>query len=104
MRRPAAAALLRVRNPVVLPNLNVNSLPAAAPSRAFVVIVLLKKQGLWSGAGGVRVGNRVGVTLVVGGFRVGLRWVVPGVVNSDFLDLFGDVWDGGEVVGKGLGF
>ncbi|TQE02317.1 hypothetical protein C1H46_012086 [Malus baccata] len=74
MRRPTTAALLRVRNLVVLSNLNVNSLSTAAPSQAVVVIVLLENQGL--GSGGVRVSNRVRVALVVDGFRVGLRWVV----------------------------
>ncbi|KAM1155227.1 hypothetical protein TB1_025509 [Malus domestica] len=74
MRRPTTAALLRVRNLVVLANLNVNSLSTAAPSQAVVVIVLLENQGL--GSGGVRVSNRVRVALLVDGFRVGLRWVV----------------------------
>ncbi|KAM1061692.1 hypothetical protein TB2_025693 [Malus domestica] len=70
MRRPTTAAFLRVRNLVVLSNLNVNSLSTAAPSQAVVVIVLLENQGL--GSGGVRVSNRVRVALVVDGFRVGL--------------------------------
>ncbi|KAM1170964.1 hypothetical protein ACFX15_020817 [Malus domestica] len=74
MRRLTTAALLRVRNLVVISNLNVNSLSAAAPSWAVMVIVLLEKQGL--GSGGVRVNSRVKVALVIDVFRVALRWVV----------------------------
>ncbi|KAB2618368.1 hypothetical protein D8674_014237 [Pyrus ussuriensis x Pyrus communis] len=52
-----AAPPSSVRNLVVISNLNMNSLLAATPSRAVVVIALLEKQRM---------------SLVVDGFRVGL--------------------------------
>lgn len=75
VRGPDSAGAFRVRNSMVLPNFKLNS---AVPAEEVVFFKLVRR-------------NRVGFWCRVGLVVVGCGGAV---VDSDFLDLLGDVGDG----------